>query len=138
MPVLTIHYAAGGPTRTALYYLTPLGRAIPLTSVVDTTANTISALLPHFSVYAAGVPTAIVWQSTPTSPVAANTNVTLGVTVTDTTGTGVSSAPVTFTTTAGTLSGGGGCSTDGNGQGSVTLAGATFAVPALPANIDAL
>ncbi|TMD73457.1 MAG: hypothetical protein E6I81_04345, partial [Chloroflexi bacterium] len=137
MPVLTIQYAASGPTPTAIYYLDPLGRAIPLQSVVDTTAHTISAPLPHFSTYAAGVPTAITLNATPSSPVSAGTTVTLTATVTDNAASGVSAAPVTFTTTAGSL-GGTSCSTDANGQCSVTLDSAAFAVANVTAGVDAL
>ncbi|HWX09038.1 MAG TPA: hypothetical protein VNY33_03580, partial [Gaiellaceae bacterium] len=53
-PVLTIAYDPSGPTPTAIYYLDPVHGPVALPSTVDTVAHTISAALPHFSMYFAG------------------------------------------------------------------------------------
>ena len=54
-PVLTISYDPSKPTPTAIYYLDPVNGPVALPSTVDTVHHTITAALPHFSTYFAGL-----------------------------------------------------------------------------------
>jgi len=56
-PLLTIAY---DPNSAApdIYYVTPQGDALRISSVVDPQAHTVTAALPHFSIYATGQPVA--------------------------------------------------------------------------------
>src|SRR5207248_3161019 len=123
LPMLTIHYPTSGAAPAAIYYLSPDGRSLPLTSSVNTTAHTISAALPHFSTYVAGLPAAIDLVADPSTPVAAGTSVTLTATVTDASNNAVEQAPVTFTSDGGSTLDQASCTTDAGAGGNDTIEG---------------
>ncbi|MDA8436815.1 MAG: FG-GAP-like repeat-containing protein, partial [Actinomycetales bacterium] len=56
-PRLTIG-VGGGAAGSTIYYLDPSGRIEAIPTTVDTSAGTVTALLPHFSAYGAGSPLA--------------------------------------------------------------------------------
>src|SRR5204863_105172 len=53
-PTLTLSYDPSKPTPASIYYVDPVNGALPVDSTVDTTAHTITAQLPHFSLWVAG------------------------------------------------------------------------------------
>src|SRR5438067_5309055 len=138
LPMLTIHYPTSGVAPAAIYYLGPDGRSLPLTSSVNTTAHTISAPLPHFSTYVAGLPAAIDLVADPSTPVAAGTSVTLTATVTDASNNAVEQAPVTFTSDGGSTLDQASCTTDAGGHCSVHVSDAAFEVVNATATVDSL
>ena len=53
-PTLTINYDPAKPTPTSIYYVDPVNGPVAIASTVDTAAHTVTAQLPHFSLYVAG------------------------------------------------------------------------------------
>ena len=53
-PTLTVSYDPSKPAPTSIYYVDPVNGPVAIPSTVDETAHTITAQLPHFSLYVAG------------------------------------------------------------------------------------
>ena len=137
-PALTIHYNPAGPVPTAIYYVDPTGQAVALPSTVDRVASTITATLPHFSSYVAGM-TVNVGIAAPATVDQPTTSATVTATVTDTIPEAVSAAPVNFATDfgvfAGSLTSTDSCTTSANGQCTVALTSAAAGVAHVRATV---
>ena len=119
-PVLTISYDPSKPTPTAIYYLDPVNGPVALPSTVDTVQHTITAALPHFSMYFAG--SADLALSLSPQIVQTSSSTTITATVTQG-GLGADGATVDFTVGGSATFGGGvsSCLTANGGICTVTI-----------------